>query len=265
MLEECFVNDFVVVVVSFDGYSDIWDSFFNQFFENWPITNQKIYLINNQMNYTDERVKVINTGKEKTWSEKVRNGLSYVKEKNVILFLEDYLIANKIELVGLINSMSFFNAMQLEYLRLVNIPKIKGNEDFIQIKSNKIYGINLQLAIWNRDILIKNLMVSDYSAWEFEKKCNDKEIKINYYKAYTVKKNFINIKNGVIKGKWYPKTVKFFESKGIKIMEESKRGIMSFKETTRYELKSYISKVLPDRIQLIIKKILKFIGFKFVT
>ena len=54
---------FGIVVASFDGYSDLWDPFFDLYFDKWN-NESRTYLINNTKVYKRENVSVIHTGVE---------------------------------------------------------------------------------------------------------------------------------------------------------------------------------------------------------
>ena len=74
-------QDLCVYISSFDGYSDVWDTFFDIFFKYWPDCPFKIYLINNCQPYLRENCNVIHTGEEVSWFSRPITSLERIDEK----------------------------------------------------------------------------------------------------------------------------------------------------------------------------------------
>lgn len=259
-------NNFAIVIFSYDGYSDLWNPFFKCLTTFWSESNKiRKYLITNHKTYKFENLEVIKTGEEKTWSEKVYNSLQKVKEDNILVFLEDYFIGEKVDDNKVNEAYKYFFNNKLSYLRIKNTPKSKGKDIFNKISKNQRYGVNLQLSFWNKTILSDILKDKKISAWEFEKLYNDDELIENNDFFYSSRNDLINIQNGVIKGLWYPPTIEYYLNKSIDIKMGSTRRIMNKKEYRKYRNRSIISKIIPDWIIKLVKPILKVIGFKFTT
>lgn len=259
-------NDFAIVILSYDGYSDLWESFFKCLETFWnESTEIKKYLVTNTKTYNFENLEVIQTGEEKTWSEKVFRALEKITEPNILVFLEDYFIGDKVDNNEINEAYKFFNSNKLSYLRIKNTPKSKRGKSFNRINTKQRYGVNLQLSFWNKEVLSNILNNKKISAWEFEKIHNDESLIDNKDLFYSSKKDLINIQNGVIKGLWYPQTIKYFLKKHIDIKNGSTRKIMNTREYKKYRNRDILSKIIPDWVIKIVKPILKKIGFKFTT
>lgn len=84
-----------IVVLSCDKYSSLWEGFFHQLYKQWPElkTSQSdipIYLVSNDHLFDDDRITVIHTNKEESFSDNVLDALAQVKTDYVFILLDDY-------------------------------------------------------------------------------------------------------------------------------------------------------------------------------
>lgn len=89
-----------VLVASCSAYSDLWPPFFTLFFRYWDDCPYPIYLLTETGSYEHERVHPIVTGGDgsaRTWSTRLRHGLSQLDTDFVILMQEDYLLDRRVE------------------------------------------------------------------------------------------------------------------------------------------------------------------------
>ncbi len=172
-------DDIAVLVLSCDKYSDIWPVFYSFFFKYWNDCPFKIYNASNHLSFDHPRITNIHSGLDSDWSTETKVILEQIKEKYVILILDDYFIYQSVDMATLLNSiqeMKNRDALFLklscfptthkslwEYDKLVNIPFMG------QIRNGQEYRVNLQLGAWNKDLL-HNLLISGESPWEFELK-----------------------------------------------------------------------------------------------
>jgi hypothetical protein len=261
-------NGFAIAVVSYDGYSDVWPAFinaYNKYFRDSPF---QCFLINNELDV--EYVNIIHTGAETNWCDRAEAGISKIKSENIILLLDDYLIGEEIDLNQLYGICEFFNNNHSKYLRLMNMPRVRASKNSIApIYSNEVYGINLQPSIWNKEYLIEKLneVKKDRSAWGFELSFVDRvdEAKKRALEGhYAYNGNVLNIHNGILKGKWFPKEVKYFQKRDIPI-DTSARETLTKLESMSYNMRAESRNILPRRIRIIIKPLLKNLGFSFYT
>lgn len=256
-----------IMVVSFDKYSDIWDVFFLCLNRFWKGRECKTYLVTNNLCPVYDGVEVIKTGFEISWSHRVRAALEMIQEEYIILLLEDYLIAQEVDETKVTNALNYMQENNLDYLRIVPIPKIKKRthgEFALKITDKMMYGVNLQAAIWKKSYLLKLLDDANFSAWEFEARqkfgaptriTGDCQA-TNEYTIYYL--------NGIIQGKWYIKSIETLTSLGINITLGD-RSVMTEKEIRREKIRGFFLHHLPPKIICMLKPIAKKLGFKFVT
>lgn len=264
-------EDLSVIVLSFDGYRDVWPYFFQTFTKYWGDCKYDKYLINNeaQIQYSD--FKVINTGKEKNWCYRAKKGIEQINSKYVLLLLEDYFIGTKVNSLDIIDAMNFIKDNDVRYFRITNIPhtrrKKENNKTIYPIYENEEYGVNLQAAVWEKEYLIDILNQVEGSAWDFEmyflkEAMNGRNQPKNG--CYVSTQNIIDIHNGVLKGKWFPNTIKYFNKRGILINTEE-RNRLSFSEVLNYNIRFNLRESLPYSMRKKLKRILVKCGVKFVT
>lgn len=255
-----------IVVISFDGYKDLWETFFKCYEKFFPDCALPIYLITNNEMPTYPRVTVVTTGEEVSWSHRVRNALEQILEDTLLVMLEDYFLCEKTSSAKIDELFRIFSENTYDYLRVIPIPhqyKRKPNGAY-PLDSSALYGVNLQAAIWKKSYLQKLLYNDDFSAWEFEaRQKNGSPSRIDG-KCATLNYIGLNYLNGVIQGKWYPRTVKKLKEYGI-IVATDKRQIIKRRKLLAMDARNWLSHHMPVKIIRAVKPIAVRIGCKFVT
>ena len=260
-------EDMAIAVISFDKYSDIWDIFalcINRF---WKSRGYKTYLVTNEAHPVYDGIEIVKTGKEISWSHRVRIALETIKEEYIMLLLEDYLISEKVDDAKVAEALKYMKENNLDYLRIAPIPVIKKRkrgEFATAITSVMIYGVNLQAAIWKRSYLFKTLDSGDFSAWEFEARQKFGEPTRIDGDCRAANDYIIHYLNGIIQGKWYIKSIDALASLGIEV-PLGKRSVMTEKDMRRENTRNFFLHHLPPAVIRALKPIAKKLGFKFVT
>lgn len=265
-------NDMAVLIVSYDGYSDLWDDFFNLLNLNWSDRAYPTYLANNTKPANYDGVEVINCGENAQWSTRTRFALSQIKEPYVCLLLEDYFIGQPVDGELIKNALDLLKNDRLKYYKLNSFSKIstdsyKGLDYLKVIPKNLEYGISLQAAIWDKKYLIDLIGSGDYNAWKFEvdriRETNtDTESPI--IGCVYDNRNILNICHGVAQGKFLPPAIRYFKRRNY-LINTSKRTVMSKREYLYYNLKGKGKFLIPKKLRSNVKQILNRFGFKFIT
>ena len=260
-----------LLVLSCDAYTEIGNYFFElqNKYMGWFDGNK--YFVNETSEFYFPHVRTIHVGESLNWSGKMLASLTQVHEKYVLFMLEDYLIGRPVKEEDIDNAISLMEEHQLRYYKITAIPKIKKRSTIAPylsaIPSNLRYGINLQAAIFDKDFLAEIVAGEDRSAWKVETDLlNTVTNKFEYNIPGCVldNRNIVDVHNGVLKGKWFPNTLSYFEKQGIHI-EPGTRGILSKKEIMSQNIKRGISHILPTGIARKIKRNLKKVGIKFIS
>lgn len=256
-----------IIIDSFDGYSDLWPSFFEIFRKQWSDCPYDIKLVSNEKTF--DGVETICVGEETCWSERTLKAVSQITTDYVLLLLEDYFFGEKVKNEDIEKIVSFIREQNAKYMRLTNIPESrfsKGDEIF-PLYEDEEYAVNLQAAIWEKDFLIESLKKFPGNAWDFEvgflknAVCGTHKEMVG---CFGVLKDPLNIRNGVLKGKWFPSEIKFFTENGFNISWQQ-RGKLSGKQVLKYKLSIGLKNKISYKTRKRLKKILKKFGIKFVS
>jgi len=82
--------DVSAVVVSHDGFSDVWPGFFGLLFRFWPDLPYPLHLISNHLSFPHKRIIPLRVGDDLSWSETLARGLERISSRFVLLMLEDF-------------------------------------------------------------------------------------------------------------------------------------------------------------------------------
>ena len=166
-----------ILVLSCDKYADAWLPFFLFFEKYWSNCPFPVYLGTNEKEFKFKNVTQIFSHKNTTWSEELQIILKQIPEKNIIIILEDYFIYKTVNNETLIKLIDIMEAQNAAYLKLAAFPKkydelwphkplLKQPEIGLIEKGSK-YRVCLQVAIWNKDILLGLINPSE-NPWQFE-------------------------------------------------------------------------------------------------
>ena len=260
-----------IYISSFDGYSDIWSTFFKIFDKYWPDCQYNKYLVTNEMKYEYKDLITIKTGKENDWFYRTIKSLESIDEDYVLFLLEDYFLSKNQYNKTYDSIIDYMYSENIYYYQLSSVQS-KSKEAVADYNKDISYPISLQAAIWNRKEFL-NILYEIYdkgakTPWEFEKYfvlLNKEPKKIKNYTSgirYNTE-DILGYKNGVLQGKWILKTVNFYKKRGI-VIDTTKRGIQTKLDSIKYNLKKFFSKHLNNTLYNIVKSILKKLGYKFM-
>ncbi len=160
-----------ILIPSCDKYSDIWPIFFHSFWLNWPDCPFPIYLGANFKKWNDPRINNILVGIDQTWCANLQMYLDYINSDYVILFLEDFIIRNKIDTTKICKFINIAMENNIDCLRLKPSPppsrRINNFSNLGEVLKGEPYRISTQVAIWKTEYLRK-LAHPKMNIWEFE-------------------------------------------------------------------------------------------------
>ena len=237
-------DNLTLLLVSYDGYSDMWPTFFECKEHFWPDCPYPIVLTNNEKSFKAQNLSVINCGKEAQWSTRTRVALESIESKYVLFLLEDLFISDKVKTEDIQTAIDLMEKDNLDYYKIMTFSKIrtksyKGIDYLHEIPASLPYGISLQAAIWKREYFLKMIGSEVYNPWVFEVRRLEEEQNCSNSGAIVGvfdDRNILNICHMVVQGKYLPRSVSTIRSKGIRI-ETSSRPIMSWKENLIYSVK----------------------------
>lgn len=260
-----------LLIIGFDGYKDVWDSYFELLNKYWPVYRRpKTYLATEVLKPNYEGVNIITSNESSEWSEKTRNALMEINEDYVVLLLEDFFTTKEVNTKKLIHIVELMKENDLKFCRLLDQKKMKGisykNEKHIKIipKDDK-YGLCLEPAIWNKAFLLKLIGEGNYNPWIFEFKLLGKNLH-NQQKIDAIQddSNILEITHGIVQSKYLPKAIKVFKKQGY-TFDLSTREVLSTKDNFKYNLKCFVNFHSPEWSKKLLKTIGRLMGVDFVS
>lgn len=263
-------NNLTILVVSYDGYRDMWNDFFNCKKLNWPDCPYETVLANNIDDFQYEGVRVINCGKDAQWSTRTRKALEAINTKYVCFMLEDFFISKKVETSIIEDVLKTMETNEIKYYKLLSLSKFttpyfnKGKGERI-IPANLRYGVSLMAAIWNKDYFMNVVGQEDYNPWKFEV---DRNVEIQTAKSSDPicgiynERNILQICHMVVQGKYIPNAVKRMKRHGYNV-NVGERGCQSFSFMLLYSLKQILYPLYVK--SKILKRIVELLGIETVS
>jgi hypothetical protein len=220
--------DTAVVVVSHDGYADIWPGFFSLMFRFWPDIPYPLYLISNHITHPNNGVRTICIGDDLSWSETLARGIDRIQSRIVLLMLDDFYLTGPVDTTLVRHLRNAMTGDDIVYLRLVPNPKpdIPLSDELGLIRIGAPYRASLQMAFWDRFALL-DLLRPEESAWDFELKGSRR--------SDGMTQKFLSVREGVapipyrdvvLRGKFLPEAIEYFSSLNIGF-DLSKRPVKS--------------------------------------
>lgn len=234
-----------IVLLTCDKYEDAWEPFFVLRNKYWKNLKYNTYLITETKKCSF--CKAININ-EKIWSKRIREGLSKLKSKYVIILLEDFFIRDFVDSKRIEYCINNFpeNAACFNF-EISNDPyDIDSEFKGFKIKTKKsTYKCSCQAALWDREKLI-NLLSYDCDPWTWE--ITEPIIDYDFYinsSNYVINYGYKDgVWFGIKSGRWIKKdVVPLFKKEGINV-DFSKLGFYKEKK-----LKKIVKKVFNKMVR----------------
>jgi len=238
-------NDCVIYVASWDGYSDLWDPFFELFWKHWPDCPYPVYLGCNSKQFNDPRVNMLYAGTHDNWTDRTREHLAVVDAKFVLMMLDDWYLISAVNTKEIIELVELMRKLDGRMLRLVTDPKpdtaLAGHPKIGLLKTGKLNRTNTHATIWDRDTLLK-LMRNGESLWQFEV---NGSIRSNVFSGgiYSVWKTAIKYIGAVDAGKWTRRAASTLKEFHIECNLEA-RGVKTVQETYKHHVLNALATIL---------------------
>ena len=269
------MENMAVFVDSFDGNSDLWDTFFGIMHYYWKDCSFKKYLVTNMMEYSKYEVNSIKVGDNTDWVNCTLEGLKKVPEKYIFFMFEDYFFSKNISNDQIKSILDTMRERDIFFYRLSLINGLDRTKDAVPISKDFPYVINLQPAIWERTTLIfwlENMKEQGLSTpWQFEfffiDKANNYELPLDngFIKGVLYDtRDIMGYQNAVIQGKWVRRVIRKYRSNPDIHIELGEREFMSCKNEVWDSIKQLGHVLIPYKKRESMKKALKKMNIKFM-
>jgi hypothetical protein len=237
-------SSIALVVVSTDSFCDTWPIFFRNLNKFWGNCTFPKYLITDSIKFEFDGINTINPEKDEfidkmDWGGRLLSCLNKIKEENVLLIFEDYVLINNVNEFELTNSIEFFINNKVDFLTLgTHDFSRKGHvnlvDKIVKVESLTKYKVTTSPGIWRKNILSKYL-IKGLNPWQFEilgtvasifRKDNFYMLNIFYYNLnYEILPYFIDngLDSAIVRGKWQKSILKHVDLDQIDLI--NKRGV----------------------------------------
>ena len=252
-------NDFSIIILSCNSYSDLWDNNIFLLEKNWK--NHPNYMIvsdglGDYYHNQQKNVAIINDQQSNRIIEAVAN----CKSKYILLTLDDYFISETINNEKIENILMFLKMNNLQYARLYKKPKIKKSVidketgyRFLNFL-NCVYEVNFYPGIWDKEALL-NVLRKNETIWQSEVMLTKRFKNSGYQGIAVYDKKVFPFKDIVRKGKYLRSAFRFLKKEHLYI---SDRKVRTIKEEVALLIRTFLS----DHISYSFKKKLKKLGNK---
>lgn len=261
-------KEMAIFISSPDSYSDVLQVFLECLNKYWRECPYEVIISTNTKKYKNATVYNNNQVKD-SWMDRTIAVLKKIDYDYILLTCDDCFILNYVNTDDVQKLLKDITASGVKFCGLSNHIRGKRyskNSNMVFVKNNKAYAKNLQTGIYEREYLLNILGDGDKTPWELESKWLKEAAQANgdfFTDITSSNKDILHCRNGVLKGKWYSSVIKNLHSSGIEIVSD--REIIRPHEEYRLRLFSKIGKIVPCRLRMHIKKILKNCGFLFTS
>lgn len=215
-----------ILIVSWDGYKDLWDIYIHQFFKYWPDCPYPVYLGSNFLSCADRRVKSILIGEDHGYSSNLIKMLEKIETQWLFLFAEDLFLSDKVNSSNVEKIVALAKDKDAGHVKLnskvpytaalLSTPWTK--DDLIEIPYEMQYRVSIGMSIWQHKVLVK-LLKDGESAWDIERDgtLRSKMVEEKFY-CLSRGRNSIHpfqFINGVIGRRWTREAIKLLKKENL--------------------------------------------------
>lgn len=255
-------NDVTILVNSCDLYEDSWYPFFKLLQIQWPDCPYKVVLNTETKKYDCSfmNVETINTGKDLSWTARLRCVLNQIDSEFILFFLEDFFLQSPVR------TEAFEKALEIikndKNVGLVHftpvekdtpIPQNDLDNSFYELpKRKRTLRTRVAVSLFRKEYFLK-LLYGDENPWQYERESHIRSMFAGYkiirqdYSLYHPTFYYTldhSIGIGITSRKWLKNCKQLFESLGIYDVNYDNLGIMDDKTSEQIKKdKSDIKKV----------------------
>jgi hypothetical protein len=244
--EEC-----AVLVISCDGYSDLWPTFFDQFTRRWPTCPYPVYLGSNTVAYHGhDFVTTVFSGRDRDWSSTTRSIVAQIPYTYLIVLLEDLLIADDVAPAACERDVQFMQQHGARHIQLAcRLAADRVNaQGYGVIDRGAPYRVNV-CGLWHKQTLL-DLLIDGETPWNFE-------IMGSYRSSYMdgflrMQEPPLRLVNLVEKGRFLPSALAYCRCHGISLPLDSRGTFGPFERITSFLKRNWFNMItcIPWRIRV---------------
>jgi hypothetical protein len=217
-------TSFAILILSYDGFADLWPVALKQFKKHFKHSHLKIYVGSNTIRCNDPDVTSLLSGEDKDWSSSYLAILKQIPEKKLFVLVEDHVVISTIDpsrFTACIDFLQFQDANHIKYWSTPSPDRSSDNPEFKVYDRGAPYRATV-CGFWDRECLQK-LLIPGENPWNFEVLGSYRTSYMDgFYGLATPLFSFINL---VEKGCWIPHSLRVARGMGIEI-ETKPRSVL---------------------------------------
>lgn len=250
------IDNVTILVSTCDSFSDLWQNNKILFERFWPNHPNIIYFSDKNTSIPNFDICVFNNDE---FSFRLKKVLSMVKTKYVLLTLDDYLLDKYVNKGSFGYCLEYLEKNDGDYFRFYKRTKVKGIFLDSQYKIKKLpliktaYEVNLYPSIWKTESL-KRMIKKEENIWKFEVRMTRRSKELGFSGYTTYDDRIFHFVDTIRKGKYIRKAYNFLNRNNLYI---SDRKIQSWYEKIKLDFRTFLSRILPNKIKKLFKRISK--------
>jgi hypothetical protein len=236
------------LVVSHDGYRDLWKPYFELFRRFWPDCPLQVSLLSNQLNPQSPGVESLRVGPDVSWSDNLRAALERIEQPYLVLAIEDQFFVERVN-AALVNAvLTWVLDHQPNYLRLLPIPPADGPYDDLVgvVARGTVYRASTVYCVWKKTAL-QSLLRTGESPWGFEINAGERSDALDGF--YAAREPCFPVSHGVVLGRWVRSEVRKLRRLGVEIDTVS-RPMMTRTQAAIFQLRMLRSRLFRSLVPI---------------
>ena len=166
-------EELTVVIICYDPYEDAiqLSPFFLEKF--WKNHSPKIIYVTSELDVDYDKCVVLKTHGDLSYSGRLKIALNHVETPYVLLLLDDYFLNSKVDELKIKENVDYMVKENVDFCQLFTMFSIPPGRRIVRKKilvpDEKIkYRVNLQPAIFKKELLEKLVYNKPFTAWDAE-------------------------------------------------------------------------------------------------
>ena len=219
-------NNFAILILSYDGFADLWPVALNQFRKHFQQCHFKIYVGSNTIRCCDPEVISLLSGEDKDWSSSYIAILEQIPENKLFVLVEDHIVVSTIDPSRFIACIDFLESQDANHIKYWPTPlpdRSSDNPEFKIYNRGAPYRATV-CGFWDRECL-QRLLIPGENPWNFEVLGSYRTSYMDGF--YGLATPLFSVINLVEKGFWIPESLTVAHAMGIEIDTKPRRKLES--------------------------------------
>ena len=261
-------KNMTMLILSCDGYSDLWDGQIKLLEQNWPDRAMETCIVTDApSDKSYPGIRILNAGSEVEWSDRLAFALRQVKTEYVFITLDDYYLIRRVEDGRVAELLAMMEKESIDYVRLFPRPKratqeeLPGYKGIRRIDVTCNYSVNLYAGLWKKAFL-ESTVKTPKNAWQFEVLLHKRAEEYGANCVVSLRNEY-EILDVVRKGKLLHRAAAYFKRhSGV---YEGDRKVNTWGYEIRLTIQQQAARHLPRGLHRLVKRAMTKAGMRFYS